>query len=93
MLSKFPETISPLHHSTSVKILQRKVYEQSSQTEEEYETLIDKISTSDIEKYNQDFLKNSDINIKIRMNKDDYNQNQDVIYKYFDKTNINYFYY
>ena len=48
-------------------------------TIEEYNQLIDNITLDDINKYNNDILKNSDFSIVLLMNKDSYNNKQDTI--------------
>lgn len=50
-------------------------------TQEEYEQLIKEISYEDVQKYNNNVLKNSDINIVLSANRDFYNKNEQEIQK------------
>ena len=50
-------------------------------TQEEYEKLIKEISYEDVQEYNNNVLKNSDINIVISANRDFYNKNEQEIQK------------
>ena len=50
-------------------------------TQEEYEKLIKEISYEDVQEYNNNVLKNSDINIVLSANRDFYNKNEQEIQK------------
>ena len=46
--------------------------------EEVYEKLVSEISYDDIQKYNESLINNSNININLTMNKDDYKNNKHI---------------
>jgi len=53
-------------------------------TEKQYEKLIETISLDDLSEYNDNILKNSHIEINVCLNKNFYNQNSEILLKYFN---------
>jgi hypothetical protein len=58
-------------------------------SEDEYEKIINKISMSDINKFNEDFINNSNVKINIKLNKKDYERMKDNIKFYLEKEVFN----
>lgn len=58
-------------------------------TEEQYENLIQNISNQDLVEYNNHLLKNSQIKMNLRINKEFYKQNSEMLLDYFNKWSKN----